>query len=341
MHKKLRHIALFFGLVLNLTGFAQKQWDGMLPKLEPTSDFSVWTALNYNFSRMTYEAGSPIEYMSNSRMSQTLGLDYMSYTLSYTFRLPFNTLDRNSPLSSYYKFSTGYGAENWEISAYIGRTQGWFDVTDTNEIEVSMLELDSRYRGDLRVFTAGLTGFYFLSSKYRYSHAMKFAYLQNKSGFTFYSSFRQKYMRVRADSSLYSNPAEVIPNSMNALNRLFTFEAGITFGFTGLWTNEHWFLRGLIGFGPGIQFQSFNEGAKSRVRPFVSPALDAKLSVGYKTNGFYLALNFPIDMIMTALPNESMLLLIDSNFSFTVGFQMHDLIREANKRNLLDEPESF
>ncbi len=335
-------ILFCLAIALPFTGFSQKQpWDGYLPKLKATSDFSVWTSVNYDFSQITYEAGSPMDLTSNNRLSQTLGLDYMSYTLSYTFRLPFNTLDKNSPLSSYYRLSTGYGADNWEIDAYIGRTQGWYDVTDTNEVEISELELDSRYRGDLSVFSARLAGFYFLSSKYRYSHAMKFAYLQNKSGYTFYTSFKQKYMNVRGDSALYSNPEDIIENPMNEMKRLFTFEGSITFGFTGLWTNKHWFLRGLIGFGPGFQIQSFNKGENKRTRPFISPAVDAKLSVGYKTNGLYVALNFPFDMMMVPLPNQSTFLHVNSNFSFTVGFQLHDLIRDANKRNLYDESESF
>jgi hypothetical protein len=335
MFAKLRYIVLFFSVTLNFGLFAQSEWRGFLPKIEPSTDFSVWTSLNYNYSMMLYDAGSvnSIDFLSNNRLSQTIGLDYASYTLQYTFRLPFNTLDKNSPLSNYYRFSTGYGAENWEIDAYFSHVRGWFDVTDSNLYLVGQNREDSRYRDDMRMHNVSLTAFYFLSEKYRYSHAMKYAYGQNKSGFTFYSSLKHKYHWFRGDSAFYPSSMELIENPMNDLERLFVFESSITFGFTGLWTNGNWFLRGLVGFGPGIQIQRYNKNGRMRTRPFISPAGDAKLSFGYKTNGLYLSFNLPFDAIFVYLPNQTYYFQMNPNFSFSIGFQMHDLIREANKRN--------
>ncbi|MDR2906614.1 MAG: hypothetical protein LBU91_01315 [Bacteroidales bacterium] len=347
MTVRFRYIVLLLGLAWSFGGFAQKPWNGALPKIRSSSDFSVWTAVNYNLSQFVYSTGTEsnsIDYMSNSRLLQTIALDYASYTLQYTFRLPFNTLDNNSPLSDYDRFSTGYGAENWEIDAYVGRVKGWFDVSDSNETdngEPINLKEDSRYRSDIQMYTAGLTAFYFLSEKYRYSHAMKFAYLQNKSGFTFYSSLKHKYQWVSGDSAFYPTGMRLIENPMNGLQRLFIFESSITFGFTGLWTNKNWFLRGLIGFGPGIQIQNYNKNGKSRTRPFIAPASDLKLSFGYKTNGFYTSINFPVDLMFVFLPDESNYFQHNTFFSFSVGFQMHDLMKAANKRNLRDGAETF
>jgi hypothetical protein len=336
MLKKLRHILLFFCIVLNFGLSAQSEWRSFLPKIEPSTDFSIWTSLNYNFSQIHYDAGgvNPINFLSNNRLSQTIGIDYASYTLEYTFRLPFNTMDKNSPLSNYYRFSTGYGKDNWEIDGYFGRVQGWFELDAKNV--VSETELDTRYREDIRVFSMGLTGFYFLSKQYRYSHAMKSAYLQNKSGYTFYASLKQKYHWLNADSSLYSSSAELISNPMISLNRMFVFENSMTFGFTGLWTDGNWFLRGLVGFGPGIQLQNYHRAGRSRMRPFISPALDAKMSFGYKTNGLYLSVNYTLDGVFAYLPKQTFYYHNAQMVSFSIGFQMHDLIRDANKRNVLD-----
>ena len=339
MFKKLRHIALSLGIMLSAGVSAQSEWQSFLPKIELSSDFSVWTSVNYNYSQMQYNAGgvNPINFISNNRLSQTIGIDYASYTLEYTFRLPFNTLNKNSPLSNYYRFSTGYGQDNWEIDGYFGKVQGWFDVSRFKIIESHENQLDPRYREDVRTFSAGLTAFYFLSQQYRYSHAMKSAYLQNKSGFTFYSSLKQKYHWLNADSTLYPSSDKIIETSMNTLNRLFVFENSMTFGFTGLLTDGQWFLRGLAGFGPGIQFQRYHRDGRSSVRPFISPALDAKISFGYKTNGLYLAFNIPLDAFFVYLPNQTSYFQMNPSFSFLIGFQMHDLIRAANKRNLYDE----
>ncbi|MDR1950786.1 MAG: hypothetical protein LBP96_00980, partial [Bacteroidales bacterium] len=103
MFTKLRHISLLLCLTLSVGLSAQNEWRSFLPKIEPSTDFSIWTSLNYNFSRLHYNAGgvNAIDFLSNNRLSQTIGIDYASYTLEYTFRLPFNTLDKNSPLSSY------------------------------------------------------------------------------------------------------------------------------------------------------------------------------------------------------------------------------------------------
>jgi hypothetical protein len=336
MSVKLRHTFLFLGIALNVGLFAQSEWRSFLPKIEPSTDFSIWTSFNYNYSHLHYSAGgvNPINFISNNRLSQTIGIDYASYTLEYTFRLPFNTLDKNSPLSSYYKLSTGYGEENWEIDGYFGRIKGWFD---NGKNDVSENELDSRYREDIRIFSAGLTAFYFLSKQYRYSHAMKSAYLQGKSGFTFYSSLKQKYHRLGSDGALYSNSTEIIANPMNEMNRLFVFENSMTFGFTGLLTNGNWFLRGLAGFGFGIQFQTHRRAEHVHFRPFISPALDGKVSFGYKTNGLYLAFNVVQDGLFAFLPKQTFYYQSSQSFSFSIGFQMHDLIRTANKRNLRDE----
>lgn len=341
---ELRHIILILSLAWSLIGFSQKPWNGALPKIKPSSDFSIWTSLHQNLSQISYNSGTvnPIEYESNNRWAQTIGLDYASYTLQYTFRLPFNTLDKNSPLSDYNWFSTGYGAENWEIGAHFGYTRGWFDVTDSNETERSYQpQEDSRYREDIEMYSAGLTAFYFLSEKYRYSHAMKYAYTQNKSGFTFYSSLKHKYHWMRGDSAFYPSTMELIENPMNDLRRLFVFESSITFGFTGVWTNGNWFLRGLIGFGPGIQIQHYNKDSKMRTRPFISPAADAKLSVGYKTNGLYISLNATTDGQFVFLPKQTSYLQMNPNVSFSIGFHMHDLIKSANKRNLDDGYQIF
>jgi len=338
MFTKLRYIILFFCIVLNVGLFAQTEWRSFLPKLEPSTDFSIWTSINYNYSMMHYNAGgvNPINFISNNRLSQTIGLDYASYTLQYTFRLPFNTLNQNSPLSNYYKLSTGYGQDNWEIDAYIGRVQGWFDETNFRTIQVQENQLDPRYREDIRTFSAGLTAFYFLSKQYRYSHAMKSAYLQKKSGFTFYASLKQKYHWLRADSSLFPSSMGRIDHSMNNQNRMFTFENSMTFGFTGVLTNGHWFLRGLAGFGPGFQIQNYQRNDRSRTRPFISPAIDGKVSFGYKSNGLYLAFNIMYDGIFVYLPNQTYYYQMNPSFSFSMGFQMHDLIRTANKRNIND-----
>ena len=330
---------MYLIIVLSAELSAQNRWDGVLPKIKPSTDFSIWTSINYNFSQMHYNAGgvNPIMFMSNNRLSQTIGIDYASYTLEYTFRLPFNTLDRSSPLSNYYLLSTGYGEDNWEIDGYLGRVQGWFDMTNFRNIEVEKDRVDPRYREDARTFMMGLTAFYFLSEKYRYSHAMKSAYLQNKSGFTFYSSLKQKYHRLRLDSPFYAPSATVIETRMNTMDRMFIFENSMTVGFTGLLTDSRWFIRGLLGFGPGIQIQSYQRDGSSRVRPFISPAVDAKMSFGYKTNGLYLAFNVPFDALFVYLPKETFYFRANQSFSFLIGFQMHDLIREANKRNLHDE----
>jgi hypothetical protein len=338
MFVKLRHIALFLSLASCFGVSAQTEWRSFLPKLEPSTDFSVWTAINYNYSLMLYNAGAvnPIKFMSNNRLSQTIGIDYASYTLQYTFRLPFNTLDRNSPLSSYYRLETGYGASNWEIDAYISHVRGWFDVIHANihKNPSEQYREDSRYRNDMRKYTAGLTAFYFLSEKYRYSHAMKYAYQQNQSGFTFYSSLKHKYHWLRADSAFYPNSMELIENPMNRFERLFVFESSMTFGFTGLLTDGSWFFRGLVGFGPGIQIQNYNKNNRMRTRPFISPAGDAKLSFGYKTNGLYMSFNIPFEAIFVYLPNQTYYFQMNPSFSFSIGFQMHDLIRTANQRNL-------
>ena len=102
---------------------SQTEWRSFLPRIEPSTDFSIWTSVHYNYSQMQYNAGgvNPINFISNNRLSQTIGIDYASYTLEYTFRLPFNTLNRNSPLSTYYRLSAGYGQDNWEIDGYFGR----------------------------------------------------------------------------------------------------------------------------------------------------------------------------------------------------------------------------
>ena len=340
MFGKFRHITLFLGIISNVGLFAQTEWRSFLPKIEPSTDFSIWTSFNYNYSHLHYNAESvnPINFLSNNRLSQTIGIDYASYTLEYTFRLPFNTLDQNSPLSSYYRLSTGYGEGNWEIDGYLGRIQGWFN---NEKKDVSKNELDSRYRADIRTFSMGLTAFYFLSEQYRYSHAMKSAYLQNKSGFTFYSSLKQKYHWLNADHSLYINAVEIIPNSMNELTRLFVFENSMTFGFTGLLTNGNWFVRGLAGFGFGFQMQRYHKDGRNHIRPFISPALDGKVSFGYKTNGLYLAFNILQDGLFVFLPQQTFYYQSGQSFSFSIGFQMHDLIKTANKRNIHDESQTL
>jgi hypothetical protein len=120
---------------------------------------------------------------------------------------------------------------------------------------------------------------------------------------------------------------------MNGLKRLFVFESSITFGFTGVLTDGNWFLRGLVGFGPGVQIQHYQKNGQNRTRPYISPAGDAKLSFGYKTNGLYMSFNLPFDAIFVYLPNQTYYFQMNPNFSFSIGFQMHDLIRDANKRN--------
>ena len=336
---KIRYIILFFCIVFSAGLSAQTEWRSFLPRIESSTDFSIWMSVNYNFSQMRYDAGgvNPINFISNNRLSQTIGIDYASYTLQYTFRLPFNTLNKNSPLSTYYMLSTGYGEKNWEIDGYFGKIQGWFDMTNFKNISVRENSLDPRYREDIRTYTMGLTAFYFLSEQYRYSHAMKSAYLQNKSGFTFYSSLKQKYHFVGMDSAFYPNSKTLIDVPMNGLNRMFVFENSLTFGFTGVLTNGHWFLRGLAGFGPGIQIQNYRVNERTRTRPFISPALDAKMSLGYKTNGLYLALNVPLDALLVYMPNQTTYYRMNQSFSLIIGFQMHDLIKTANQRNARDE----
>jgi len=173
MTQQLLHLAFFLSPVLSVGLVAQSERQGFWPEITPSKDFSAWTSINYNYSLMQYDAGSvnPINFVSNNKLSQTIGLDYASYTLEYTFRLPFNTLSQNSPLSNYYKLSTGYGQDNWEMDGYFSKVQGWFS-TNTSGQDFSESELNPRYREDVRVFSAGLTAFYFLSKLYRYSHAM-------------------------------------------------------------------------------------------------------------------------------------------------------------------------
>jgi len=129
----------------------------------------------------------------------------------------------------------------------------------------------------------------------------------------------------------------LVEHPMNGQNRMFVFENSMTLGFTGLLTDGHWFLRGLIGFGPGFQIQNYQKDGRSKIRPFISPAMDAKLSFGYKTNGLYLAFSLPFDVIFVYLPKQTLYYQMNPSFSFLIGFQMHDLIKAANQRNLRDE----
>ncbi|MDR0438585.1 MAG: hypothetical protein LBH22_09910 [Bacteroidales bacterium] len=330
MFTKLRYIILCFGIVSNVAVFAQSKWRSFLPK--PSTDISVWTSINNNFSRMVYNAGSvnPIVFESNNRLSQTVGVDYASYTLQYSFNLPLNSLDKSIPLSDYWRFEIGYGGKNWEIDAYFSQVQGWVDVHDVHLYKTGQNHEVPRYRDDMLMYTAGLTVFYFLNEKYSYSHAMKHAYKQNESGFTFYSSFKHKYHWLWVDSTFYLNQTELVQNSMNDLNHLFVLENSITFGLTRLWTNGNWFLRGLIGVGPGVQFQRFNIGDHTQRRTFISPAVDAKLSFGYKTRGLYMSFNVPFDAIFVYLPDKTHYYQTNPSLSFLVGFQLHDLFKRKN-----------
>lgn len=309
---------------------AQSSIEALLPKITTSDNFSIWTNPSYDATTLSYDlAGlNSAQLKSNSRYAVTMGLDYGAYTLSHKFNLPFNTMGAENPLSSTYRLSVGYGKKNFEVDAELSRIKGFY--TKTN---MPLADRQTHYRSDITNFEISLKAYYFFNERYRYSHSMKFAYQQNKSGYTFYASLKHRYYSLSADSTLFHGEPILVDHPNADLRHLYVFDNSVTFGFSGLLTNEHWFIRGIIGMGLGMQVQYYDNAKGHHWRLWPVPASDCKVSLGYKMRGIHFSLNTPLDITLVFLPKETSYIKLNSAISFTVGFHIFELINESIERN--------
>jgi hypothetical protein len=315
-------------LLLPVAGFSQELInESHLPKLIQTEkDLTFWHSIGFNYVQEDYQINNKFtRYLSNNILSYSLGFEYSAFCLSLSFPINVTLMKRKYPVSSNFDMSVIFVLKGIVFSARIANTKGFYNVTDIHNFTEN-IDFDSLYRGDMSRFFTRINAYYYFNPKFRYTEAMNSTYYMQESGYTFWTGGKMMYHQFINDSTFFIHPDFNFDGLNDKFSTLRDFSTAVKVGFSGVLASKNWFLEGQIGIGANIQVQMMKYQVR-KTRLMVQPDLDMMFSVGYKTKGLIVAIEFPVEVMFNFMRKKD--LLIENNLcvNLRMGFNISDMLK--------------